>query len=86
MIYNMLHILYEHNYIASDKPSLSVIMGDLIKNAFFLCLRPTFRFFFFILKFATPGCPKTVTKKTRVPGPAMSISDAHRWAIFTHPS
>ena len=67
-------------------PSWAVMMGEPLEKVFFFVPWGHCSVFFFIIKIAPPGCPKTVTEKTRVPGPAMSISDAHRWAIFTHPT
>ena len=45
------------------------MMGELVKKSLFFVPWGQRSVFFFIIKIAPPGCPKTVTEKTRGPGP-----------------
>ena len=50
-------------------PSWAVMMGEPLEKVFFFVPWGHCSVFFFIIKIAPPGCPKTVTEKTRVPRP-----------------
>ena len=50
-------------------PASAFMMGELVKKSLFFVPWGQRSVFFFIIKIAPPGCPKTVTEKTRGPGP-----------------